>query len=158
MVSWRSAGRRKLSDQEANPAGFGEDALEGETMAERVGRIMSLEIGVPEEATGTKIASLMMGSPSPTIGSERPIAGSCTLTYLRSFKAPEPAATSGPAVWVDFAIRYDENASADSIAEWLLNTLQAFKDTIALRLNTTDVPLDAEPLTKMVHGKVELSL
>ena len=127
-------------------------------MSERVGRIMSLEVGVADEASGKEIESLMMGEPSPRPGSERAITDGSVMTYLRSFKALEPSASTGPSVWVNFAIRYDENAAADAIAEWLLNTLKMHGRPLTLRVNTSEAPLEIGPLTEMVRGKVESSL
>jgi len=127
-------------------------------MEVRAGRMISLEVGVADQASGKEIASLMMGEPSPDPGSERPITDGAVLKYLRAFDVSETAGAMEPSVWVDFAIRYDDNAAADPIAEWLMKTLKERGARLTLRLDTTEVPLEEGPITEMVRDKVKQSL
>jgi hypothetical protein len=127
-------------------------------MSERVGRMISLEVGVSDTQFGEQIASLLMGSPSPSTGTESKIAEGVVATYLRSFEVPQSPDASGPAVWVGFSIRYDENASTDPIVEWILGALTGTESRITLRVDTSEVPLEREALMKLVRSKLEESL
>ena len=127
-------------------------------MTERVGRMISLEIGVADEAAGRDIASLMMGESSPKPGSERIVTDGSVLTYLRAFKVLESVERTGPAVWVDFGITYDKNAEADRIVGWLLDALKRHGSPVALRVDTSEIPVEMEAMTALIRKKVEKSM
>jgi len=127
-------------------------------MNQRVGRMISLEIGVEDEGIGKEIAALMMGEPSPAPGSEHAITDGSVLRYLRAFKVLEPSGPTAPGVWVDFGITYDENAAADAIVEWLLDTLGKHVGRLTLKVDTSEVALELEAMTTLIRRKVEQSL
>jgi len=126
-------------------------------MTERVGRMISVEVGVADEAAGTNVASLMMGESSPRPGSERTIADGSVLTYLRAFKVSESADRTAPAVWVDFGIAYNSNADADPIAGWLFGTLTKQDGLQVLRVDTSQTPLEMAAMTTLIRDKVKRS-
>ena len=132
-------------------------AGKGEPMIERVGRMISVEVGVADEATGTNVASLMMGESSPRPGSERTITDGSVLTYLRAFKVSESAEHTDPAVWVDFGITYDKNAEAAPIAGWLFSTLTKQDGLQVLRVDTSKTPLEMAAMTTLIRNKVKRS-
>ncbi|MBU0595126.1 hypothetical protein KJ567_00375 [Candidatus Bipolaricaulota bacterium] len=127
-------------------------------MKSRVGRMISLEVGVADEAAGRDIAALMMGESAPKPGSERAVADGSVLSYLRAFKVLESAERTEPAVWVDFGIKYDNNAEADPIVRWLLDTLKKHESTITLRVDTSEIPIEMEAMTELIRKKVEKSV
>ena len=127
-------------------------------MAERVGRMISVEVGVADEAAGAGIAELMMGESSPVSGCERAITDGSVLRYLRAFSVPESVEAQRCAVWVDFGITYDENAEADSIVKWLLRTLKTYEGPIVLRIDTTEIPIDEGALSALIREKVRQSV
>jgi len=127
-------------------------------MSDRVGRMISLEIGVSDVAFGAEIAAMLTAASSPSPGATFTIADGVVLTYLRSFEITQPSSASDPAVWVGFSIRYDENASADPIVEWLMKSLEATASHITLKVDTSRVPVEKEALTKLVRSKVEESV
>jgi len=129
-----------------------------EPMIERVGRMISVEVGVADEAAGTNVASLMMGESSPRPGSQHTITDGSVLTYLRAFKVSESAERTDPAVWVDFGITYDKNAEADPIAGWLLETLERNGSPMILRVDTTEVPVEVGAITALIRKKVQKSV
>jgi hypothetical protein len=120
--------------------------------------MIALEVGVSDATLGEGIASLLLGAPSPSPGSEFAIADGVVATYLRSFEVAEPSSPSGPAAWVNFSIRYDENASADPIVEWILKALAGKESNITLKVDTSEVPLERGALTTLVRNKVEESV
>jgi hypothetical protein len=124
--------------------------------------MISLEVGVADEAAGIEIASLMMGGPSPKPGTERPMEGVSVLRYLRSFVVPvvpdDSAERTSPAVWVDFGITYDNNAEADPIVGWLFETLKRHDGPVILRVDTTEIPLESGAMTALIRKKVEKSV
>jgi len=127
-------------------------------MSERVGRMISIEVGVADEAAGKAVAASMMGEPSPSPGSERSIADGSVLTYLRAFKVAEVMDDTEAAVWVNFGIRYDSNADADPISNWLFNALTEHGHPVALRVDTSSIPCEIEAMTELIRGKVKRSV
>ena len=127
-------------------------------MVERVGRMISLEVGVGDEVAGSNIAALMMGESSPDSGSERAITDGSMLRYLRAFSVSEPVDATAPAVWVDFGITYDKNAEADPIVEWLLKMLTQHEGLLVLRIDTTEVPVEEAALSTLIREKVRQSV
>ncbi len=125
---------------------------------ERVGRMISMEVGVADKAAGTNVASLMMGESSPRPGSERAITDGSMLTYLRAFNVSESAQHAEPAVWVDFGITYDKNAEADPIVGWLLETLERYGSRMVLRVDTSEVPVEIGAMTALIRKKVQKSM
>jgi hypothetical protein len=111
-----------------------------------------MEVGVPDEAAGASVASLMMGEPSPESGSERTAMGGSVLRYLRAFKASESA------VWVDFSITYDQKAEAETIVEWLLKALKQYGGPMTLRLDTTEVPVESGAMSALIRTKIKEAL
>lgn len=126
-------------------------------MMERVGRMISMEVGVNDATAGTDVASLMMGESCPKPGSERAITDGSLLRYLRAFEVPESADHTGPAVWVDFGIAYDKNSEADPIIGWLLETLKRYGNHMILRVDTTEVPVEIGAMTTLIRRKVQKS-
>jgi len=126
-------------------------------MIERVGRMISVEVGVADEAAGTNVASLMMGESSPSPGSERAITDGSVLTYLRAFRVSESAERAGPAIWVNFGITYDKNAEAGPIAGWLYSTLTKQDGLQVLRVDTSKTPLEMAAMTTLIRDKVKRS-
>jgi hypothetical protein len=127
-------------------------------MTQRIGRMISMEVGVADEAAGRAIASLMMGEASPSPGTERIVADGSVLTYLRAFNVLERVRGTEPAVWVDFGIRYDSNADADPISGWLFNTLMGHGHPVALRVDTSSIPCEIEAMTALIRSKVKRSV
>jgi hypothetical protein len=119
--------------------------------------MISVEVGVADEATGTNVASLMMEESPPRPGSERAITDGSVLKYLRAFKVSESAERTGPAVWVNFRITYDKNAEAEPIADWLFNTLTEQEGLQVLRVDTAKTPLEMAAMTKLLRDKVKRS-
>ena len=126
-------------------------------MTERVGRMISMEVGVGDAAAGKDVASVMMGEASPKPGTERAITAASVVKYLRAFEVPESADHTGPAVWVNFGITYDTNAEADSIAGWLVSTLQQTGTSVTLRVDTSEVALEIAAVTAVIRAKVKES-
>jgi len=126
-------------------------------MTERVGRMISVEVGVADEAAGRNVASVMMGESSPKPGSERTISDGSVLRYLRAFKAAESTERTEPAIWVGFGITYSSNAQADPIAGWLFSTLTKQEGLQVLRVDTSKTPLEMTAMTAVIREKVKKS-
>jgi len=127
-------------------------------MSERVGRMISIEVGVADETAGKAVAASMMGEPSPSSGSECSIADGSVLKYLRAFKVAEVTDDTEAAVWVSFGIRYDSNVDADPISSWLFRTLTEHGHPVALRVDTSSIPCEIDAMTTLIRSKVKRSV
>jgi len=127
-------------------------------MPERVGRMISLEVGVADAAAGRKIASQMMGESSPQPGSVHTVADGSQLTYLRAFEVPERADSTNPAIWVNFSITYDSNAEADALVGWLLDALEQHGSPVTLRVDTSPVAVELDAMTELIRRKIRTSV
>jgi len=127
-------------------------------MTERVGRMISLEVGVSDESAGANVAALLMGESLPTPGMERAITEDSVLMYLHAFEVERSADHTGPAVWVGLRIQYGTNAEAGPIAEWLHETLRQYENPMVLRVDTSQVPIEMEAMTSVIRKKVRDSM